>query len=307
MVRSLARLSLGIAIGTVLFLSLPSWPMCGGRAQAAGLTAKDNARAKQARQLFKEGQYEDAAKIFSSLSIDYPDKLAFTRNLGACYYYLRRPDPALSNLREYLRRSQDTTADDRAEVEGWMAEMEKLRDQPAATGGAAHAETAPPTTAPVSSPIPATAGAIAAPLPASGEPPVSGAVPSAQSAPALPQTPTTLTPVQAVATETQPPPRSYSNLAWIAGGVGVACLVAGGIFTGLAASKFSSTESQYDANVESAGKTYQALQWVGYGLGAAGIATAVVLFTRNNQTSGTVALSPIVGQGFAGASIGGSY
>jgi tetratricopeptide (TPR) repeat protein len=100
---------------------------------AAGLSAKDNARARQARKLYKEGQYEEAAKVFSNLSLDYPDKLVFTRNLGACYYYLRRPDPALSNLREYLQRSQDITPQDRREVEGWIAEMETLRSQAAPT------------------------------------------------------------------------------------------------------------------------------------------------------------------------------
>jgi hypothetical protein len=64
--RSLARLSLGIAVASALLLSLP---VCEGRANAAAMTEKDNARAKQARQLFKEGQYEDAAKLFSSLRL----------------------------------------------------------------------------------------------------------------------------------------------------------------------------------------------------------------------------------------------
>jgi len=37
----------------------------------------------------------------------------FVRNLGACYYYLRRPDPAMSNLREYLHKKKDIAPDDR--------------------------------------------------------------------------------------------------------------------------------------------------------------------------------------------------
>jgi hypothetical protein len=80
--RSLARLSWGIVLAVVL--SLPIWPLSEGRALAAEVTAKDAAKAKQARQLYKEGQYEDAAKLFSVLSTEYPDKLAFTRNLGGC-------------------------------------------------------------------------------------------------------------------------------------------------------------------------------------------------------------------------------
>ena len=129
-VPSLAKSLLGIVIGCALCLSLP---ICEGRAQAAGLSAKDTAKAKQARQLYKAGNYEAAAEIFLRLSNDYPDMLVLTRNLGACYYYLHRPEPALSNLREYLERAQDITAEDRREVEGWIAEMEKLRNQMAAS------------------------------------------------------------------------------------------------------------------------------------------------------------------------------
>jgi hypothetical protein len=178
---------------------------------AAALTAKDNARAKQARQLFKEGQYEDAAKIFSSLSIEYPDKLVFTRNLGACYYYLRRPEPALSNLREYLRRSQDVAADDRAEVEGWMVEMERLRDRPAATAGTA-AGPLPQQTPAVGS-WPATPGTNG-PVPAYGEPPLGGAGPSAQGSgyqqpqPSY-QPPQAYPPPQGYAAQAEAPPPGY--------------------------------------------------------------------------------------------------
>jgi hypothetical protein len=89
--------------------------------------------------------------------------------------------------------------------------------------------------------------------------------------------------------------------------VGVAGLIAGGVCTGLALSNFSSTESQYDRDAQNAGKTYAALQWVGYGLGAAGIGTAIVLFTLDAKPGGSVALTPILGQGFAGASVAGTY
>jgi hypothetical protein len=110
-----------------------------------------------------------------------------------------------------------------------------------------------------------------------------------------------------VTTAAQPPARSTSTLAWVVGGVGVAGLVAGGVCTGLALSKFSSTEAKYKPSDESAGKTYAALQWVGYGVGAAGIGTAIVLFTLDAKPSGSVALTPMLGQGFAGASVAGTY
>jgi len=294
MVRSIVTLSLGITIATALCLTMP---VCQGRALAAGLKAKDSARAKQAKQLYKEGRYEDAAKIFSSLSSDYPDMLVLTRNLGACYYYLRRPEPALSNLREYLRREQDLSVDDRSEVEGWMAEMEKLRSQQAE---GKHAEPDEPNRrerfeVATAAPPPLVAAAPAVP------PPIIAAAPAPVPAPASPAA----APVETVTS--QPAARSYSTMAWVAGGVGVAGLVAGGVLTGLTLSKFSSTESEYNASDESAGKRYAKLQWVGYGVGAAGIATAIVLFSINPSASSPVALTPILGQGFAGASVAGRY
>jgi hypothetical protein len=304
MLGSLARLSIGIAIGSALCLSVP---LCAGRALAAGLTAKETAKAKQAKQLYKEGEYEQAAKLFSSLSSDHPEMLVFTRNLGACYYYLRRPEPALSNLREYLRREQDITPEDRSEVEGWMAEMEKLR-------GHLHALSVAPVAPPPEAASTVTSPALApAPSPPTPLPPPAfvGAAPVQSAASLSPsvvsQAPSSVAPSVGVTTAAQPPARSNKTLAWITGGVGAAGLVAGGVFTGLALSKFSSTESQYNPSDESAGKTYAALQWVGYAVGVAGIGTAIVLFALDSKPTGSVALTPMLGQGFAGASVAGTY
>jgi hypothetical protein len=311
MLRFLARLSLGIAIGCALCLSAP---LCEGSALAAGLTAKETAKAKQAKQLYKEGQYEQAAKLFSSLSSDHPEMLVFTRNLGACYYYLRRPEPALSNLREYLRRETDITPEDRSEVEGWMAEMEKLRDRlhaPSVAPAAPASEPAMGATPPPYAPAPPSiAPAPSPPPPATPLPPVTAAPfqPAAAASPSVvSQEPSSAaTPVD-VTTTAQPPARSSNTLAWVAGGIGVAGLVAGGVCTGLALSNFSSTEKQYKPSDDSAGKTYAALQWVGYGVGLAGIGTAIVLFTLNAKPTGSTALIPMLGQGFAGASVAGTY
>lgn len=287
-------------------------PPCEGSALAAGLTAKETAKAKQAKQLYKEGQYEQAAKLFSSLSSDHPEMLVFTRNLGACYYYLRRPEPALSNLREYLRREQDITPEDRSEVEGWMAEMEKLRDHlhapsvapvvPAPAIGAT-----PPPYAPAS---PSIAPAPSPPPPAIPLPPVAAASfqPAAAASPSVvSQGPSSAAAPVDVTTTAQPPARSGNALAWVAGGIGVAGLVAGGVCTGLALSNFSSTESKYKPSDESAGKTYAALQWVGYGVGVVGIGTAIVLFMLDTKPTGSTALIPMLGQRFAGASVAGTY
>ena len=159
---------------------------------------------------------------------------------------------------------------------------------------------APPSIAPAPSPPP----------PATPLPPVTAApfLPAAAASPSVvSQGPSSAATSVDVTTTAQPPARSSNTLAWVAGGIGVAGLVAGGVCTGLALSNFSSTEKQYKPSDESAGKTYAALQWVGYGVGLAGIGTAIVLFTLNAKPTGSTALIPMLGQGFAGASVAGTY
>jgi len=74
-------------------------------ASAAGLDKKGMAEAKKATQLYKQGNYEEAAAIFLQLSIDNPGMPVFVRNLGACYYYLRRPAQEEGHRRGRQRRS----------------------------------------------------------------------------------------------------------------------------------------------------------------------------------------------------------
>jgi len=103
-------------------------------AVASEKDGKGEAEMKEALQLYHLGLYEEAAKVFARLSGDYPDVPEFDRNLGACFYYLRWPGPAISNLRQYLTRKKDIPPLDKAEVERWINEMEKLRDQHPAPG-----------------------------------------------------------------------------------------------------------------------------------------------------------------------------
>ena len=130
MATRLGPILVALAI-SVVAVNLPSLA-----AVAASLDAKAEAEAKEASRLYKEGSYDEAAKMFSRLTVEYPDMPIFERNLGACFYYLRRPEPALSNLRGYLNHRKDVPDDDRATVERWIDEMEKLRAQNAAAAPA---------------------------------------------------------------------------------------------------------------------------------------------------------------------------
>ena len=297
MARTLTRLSSSMAIGTLLCLAQPVWPAGQGCALAATMTAKDTARAKQARQLYKEGRYEDAAKIFSDLSSEHPDLLVFTRNLGACYYYLRRPEPALSNLREYLHRGQDVTPDDRSEVERWIAEMEQMRTQPATPAAAGPAVVASPGQPPA--PVPTTAEVPPATLPAANLPPVTPPTSAAE----------------AVSSGPVDAPVSSGSRLRIAG---IACGALGLVSIGTAIYYYTRASALSDRITSSkapsasdfkSGKNAETMQWVFYGVGAGALATGSVLYYLGWRASlpGATAVAPMVGPGFAGLSAQGAF
>jgi hypothetical protein len=182
-------------------------------ARAAELDKKGKSDAREAMRLYKEGNYEDAAKVFARLSVNYPEMLVFVRNLGACYYYLRRWEPAISNLRDYEHRKKDIAADDRAEIAGWIGEMERLRDQAmihAAPAAPAATDAVAPAVAAV--PVPA-AAAVPSGAPSESPPPSPGApvatdataVAPDVAATAVPGPPPTTTEPAAEQAQTYPP------------------------------------------------------------------------------------------------------
>ena len=384
---------------SLLFLLLTcAFSLGSGQAQAAGLGPKESADLRDAKQLYKSGKYEEAANIFSRLSAAHPDMPTFSRNAGAAYYYLRKADPALSNLREYLRMQKNISADDRQEVEKWIAEMEQVRAQspilagtaqtpPPVQPGAAPVGSAPMENSPVA-PAGPSANAVAppgqppAPLPGQtgSPPPAAGYLfqgyapypgpPAQAQAPAQTQPPTQAPaqfqappaypggpvypqpadqsafqgqgqvppgsaptaqpyaypypPQNANPYPVQPQPQSAQGmvasdssqtakesnaLPWIIGGAGVGTIALGGVFTYLYRSAFSDTQKQYDPGKESDGKTYSVLQFVCYGIGAAGVVTAIILARSESSApkGSSVTILPAVGPRVAGAALNITY
>jgi tetratricopeptide (TPR) repeat protein len=402
-----------LVLGICVAVFAATLPFVATPAVAAEMDKNAKADAKTAMRLYKEGNYEDAAKIFVKLSVAYPDMLVFVRNLGACYYYMRRYEPALSNLRDYEHRKKDIAPDDRAEIAGWIGEMERIRDQAAAAAAPAATPTPPAAPVPIAVPIaptptppspPATPPSAPAEQPSVAvEPPVPptpssepasapssqpventypqqgpyGAQPSypqgqygaqpqqptypqgqygaqpqqpsypqgqygAQPQPTYPQPgqygaqpayPTTQYPqaggayppayqqqpaayppggyaAGGVATPASPPPSSGGGrkaVAWILGVAGVGGLVAGGVCTAMALSKFSKVQTKYDPATEKQGKDFAKYQWLGYGAGAALLTTAIIVGASGGSSSPSVALAPVVGPGAAGATLSGSF
>jgi hypothetical protein len=77
----------------------------------------------------------------------------YLRNIARCHQNLGNPDKAISSFREYLRKAPDLSPAQRKEIEGYIAEMEQLKQsqgrQPA---------TPPPAAAPPAETSPALVG-----------------------------------------------------------------------------------------------------------------------------------------------------
>jgi tetratricopeptide (TPR) repeat protein len=82
----------------------------------------------QARAAFTSGHYQEALSLYEQLFRDTGHP-TYLRNLGRCHQMLKQPEPAIARFREYLHMVPNAPASTRAEVEGFIAEMEGLRRQ----------------------------------------------------------------------------------------------------------------------------------------------------------------------------------
>jgi hypothetical protein len=291
-------------------------PRLESAALAAGLDSSGEATAKEASGLYRQGLYEEAAKLFAKLVVDYPDMLIFERSLGACFYYLRKPEPALSNLRNYLVHRKDIPADDKAVVDRWIDEMEKLRAQNAAVLVVPSSPTAeiPRGPQPHLDGPPALQPSEAAALPVELQPPIS-------------QSPVTTRPVPPQAQPIAPDVQGSVAFGQQASGTttgsglriaGIACGALGLASIGTAIYYYTRATSLSDkvtgANPASpsdyqAGKDSETMQWVFYSVGAGALATGAALYLLgySQATPAQVGLAPILGPRSAGLSVQGGF
>ena len=92
--------------------------------------AKDS-RELLAREAFATGRYQEAIDLYGKL---YAEKLhpTYLRNIGRCYQKLKEPEKAIDSFRDYLTRAKNLPADERKEIEGYIADMEALKERQAA-------------------------------------------------------------------------------------------------------------------------------------------------------------------------------
>jgi len=121
--------------------------LCG----ASVAQAAPDLREMQAREAFGAGRYQDALDLFAKLYAQHLDPV-YLRNIGRCYQNLQQPDRAISSFREYMRKGKNIKKAERAEIEGYISEMEELKKTQEAERNAALKPELPATTAPAAGP-----------------------------------------------------------------------------------------------------------------------------------------------------------
>ena len=271
------------------------------RAQAA------DPRETQSRSECLAGRFQAGVDLLAQMFAETGD-VNYIYNQGRCYEQNGKFSEAILRFREFLRKAKDLSAEERAEVNGHIAECKAMKteqDSPAM----------PATAVPVTPPPPAT------PPPAapSGE---AQPAPSAASTVAPPATATA--PTLAGVVETAPG-RPYTDRVGaslrtagiVIGSVGAAALITGVIFsieTHSLSNDVTSDAAQrsFSRTTYDRGQLFEDLQWVGYGVGAAALAGGVVLYylgyrTAQSSASDSVSLLPVILPGGTGAVVQGSF
>jgi hypothetical protein len=275
-------------------------PTCWGAAAAIGLLlgmspalaanrqprANRDAQENAARKACLIGDYANGVSILADLFIKHKDSV-YIFNQGRCLEQNSRYKDAVGRFEEFLRISEgskaDADADARSEARRHISDCKaKLLDEEKAQGLAPQ---------PVPQPVPQTD-----PQPLPKQVPTVGIVETPRAA--------------------EEPAKSARGLViagMVTGGVGVAAVIAGVAFNLKAnsmANEMEGTVDAYTPSKDSSQKTYQTLTWVGYGVGAACLATGTILTIvgmGRQSTGADVALAPTFSPSHAGVVLRGGF
>ena len=150
-------------------------------ADHAAADSGDNQLEIKGREAFAAGRYDEAIDTFAKLYAKTLNPI-YLRNIGRCFQQKREPDAAIDKFRDYLAKTKTgkykTSPDERAEIDGYIKEMEALRDEQAKAAAVPAPVQPLPGPAPAATPVPAapaptatqpTATLVAQPAPAEGE------------------------------------------------------------------------------------------------------------------------------------------
>ena len=255
-----------------------------GPAQAASKQAQaatKQAQEKEARKACLNGDYSEGVSILSNLFVETKDT-TYIYNQGRCFEQNLRYEEAIGRFQEYLRAGKKLSKADQADAQKHIADCKGLlASQPQAVVAAPAAVPTPVALTPVSAP-------------------------TAEAA----QTP--------IVQQTNPRPASESGSGLRTAGIVTASIGGAALVTGIIlnikvnsmASDMQKTNGYTDSK-DSDRKTYETMGWVGYGVGAACVATGAVLYylgARPGATStASVAFVPAFAPGQAGAIVRGVF
>jgi hypothetical protein len=249
-------------------------------ADTAADADRETALREKANTFMASSNWKDALPIWAEL-YGIAGKPLDLWNAAVCQYHLAvagqaTPEQALALLHQY-RESPNVSAEKKAKAQRYIDEMTALKQRRAA-----------------SSPAPQPAPVVVAPPPPAAPPPAPPVANVAAASPPAPQQP-----------QEQEP--RFRAATWTAAGVGAAALITGIYFSVRTHSLDNkvTNESPFNASDDSAGRQAATLQYVMYGVSAAALATAGILYyvgsPRGESTS--VAVAPVAAPGRAGAAL----
>jgi len=122
---------LGVVLTVVSTFLVAAVPVVMMTMAAPAHAAKgDNATEMKAREAFAAGRYDDALELFAKLYAQTLNPI-YLRNIGRCHQKMRQPEKAIDKFNEYLAKEKKISADERKEIDGYIKEMETLRDEQA--------------------------------------------------------------------------------------------------------------------------------------------------------------------------------
>ena len=244
----------------------------------------------QARADCSAGRVQAGVDLLAQMFAESNDA-TYIYNQGRCYEQNGKFEEAVLRFREFLRKAKNLSAEEKAEVNGHIndcqAELNKRLASP------------PSPPSPRIQPVPI-------------EP----------AAPAKPEVAVLPKPGADVVTTLDHPSgggggAGLRTAGIVAGSMGAAFVVAGVIFsieTRSIANQVSSDDARntYDRNKDDLGKLCATLQWVGYGVGAAALATGGLLYYVGYRAapapaSDSVSLLPVLLPGVTGAVLQGRF
>jgi hypothetical protein len=139
--------SLGLVVTFGLVWSLGVTP--------AAFAAKDTEKQAElkARQAFAASRYDEAIEIFAQLYAETLNPI-YVRNIGRCHQKKREPEKAIDAFQDYLAKGKSITPSEKKEIQGYIKDMEQLRDEQAKEREAAAAKAAAVAATPPTGPGP---------------------------------------------------------------------------------------------------------------------------------------------------------